>query len=172
MLSALTRSRGRQPSRLALSGLAVAIVVGLLVAGTSSAPAGTRTNVPLNHPPILKTMIACYEKKLGRWIDKTRPANCDIAGYKGYHGKRFVSAPVEKIKWEEWGEFSSPGELGVDVWSGTSVRVIAYRRMSCGDGRTFYSSASVVNLETGSFYWVRLPICDSSAPRKNQQPTT
>jgi hypothetical protein len=172
MLNAPTWTPGPRRRRLVLLGLAVSLSLGLWASGPSSAPAGTRTNVPLSHTPILRTMIACYDKKLGRWIDKTRPANCDIAGYKDYHGKRFVSAPVEGIKWEEWGEFSSPGELGVNVRTRTPVRVIGYRRMECGDGRIFYSSASVVNLENGSFYWVRLPICDSPAPRKNQQPTT
>jgi hypothetical protein len=154
-------------------GLAIALSLGLLASGPSSAPAGTRTHVhvPIFHHRILGTKIACYDKKLRRWIDKTRAADCDIAGYRGRTGTRFVSAPVEGIKWGEWGEFSSPGALGVNVRTHTRVRVVAYRRMSCGDGRTFYSSANVLDLENGSFYSVRLPICDSPAPRKSRQPT-
>ncbi len=116
-------------------------------------------------------MIPCYDKKTGRWIAKRRPAKCDIAGYKGYHGQHSVSVAVSGIRWEDWGKFSSFGELGKDVRGQTPIRVIGYRRMKCGDGRVFYSSASVVNLRDGSFYWVRLPVCGSQTPRKNQRPT-
>ncbi len=173
MLSALTPSSGRRHRRFALTVLAVIFSVGLLVSGPPSAPANTPTHVHVSifHPRIPGIMIACYDRKLRRWTDKTRPANCDLAGYRGRTGERFVSAPVVGIKWGEWGEFSSPGALGVNVRTHTRVRVIAYRRMRCGDGRTFYSSANVLNLNNGSFYSIRLPICDNPRPRKTEKPT-
>lgn len=150
-----------------LLGVASVFAFGFLLAGQSLGSSGHRTHVSINYPRIPGTMIACYESKQHRWMSKTRPANCVIAGYKGLHGQQFRSTPVEGMKWEEWGRFRGYGELGSNVRTNIPVRVIAFRRIKCGDGRTFYSSASVVNLEDGSYYAVRLPICDSPKPRRN-----
>jgi hypothetical protein len=122
-------------------GLIVLTSLGLLLGGPSAALASHHRPVPFGHPTIPGTLIACYDKKLGRYVDKTRPARCDIAGYACENGKRFAAASIEGIKWGGWGQFRSKGALGVNIRIGTRVRVWAYRRMSCGDGRTFYSSA-------------------------------
>ena len=162
-----TRSHWRSPR--GTSSLTIALVLltclGVVLGGASAVLASSHTRVPIEHPSIHGTMIACYDKKLGRYVDKTRPARCDIAGYAGETGKRYAAASVEGIKWGGWGRFRSKGALGVNDRTGTRVRVWAYRRMSCGDGRTFYSSANIVNLENGEYFWVHLPICDNPTPR-------
>jgi hypothetical protein len=149
--------------RLTLLVIAAGLVVALTVA--ASAPAHVRSGVSARAQTMPATMIACFDKKTRNLIDKTDPGNCEIAGYEDPHGRTWVRTPVRGIKWEEWGVNNSRGTAGIDTRSGAEIRLFAYRRIRCGDGRTFYSEANVVNLKTGHFFYVRLPICDDPAPR-------
>jgi hypothetical protein len=113
------------------------------------------------------TKIACFDSKSGKFRDKTDPGNCDVAGYVGEQGRRWTRTPVEGIRWDLWGSRKSAGEFGEDARTGAEIRLFAYRRIRCGDGRVFYSEANVVNLKTGVFFYVRLPICDDRTPRSS-----
>lgn len=148
-----------------LAGLILLFSLSMLLNSPSLAPASVQGGVPFHHPKIPGTLISCFDKNLDRFVDKTRPARCEIAGYEGPHGRHFVSASINGIKWGQWGAFRSRGALGVNVHTGTRVRVFAYRRIRCGDGRTFYSSANIVDLRNGNYFWLRLPVCDDPAPR-------
>jgi hypothetical protein len=111
------------------------------------------------------TMIACFDQGSRRFIDKTQPANCDVAGYEGEHGRNWVRIPVNGIRWTEWGVTDTPGSNGRDSRTGVELELFAYRRIRCGDGRTFYSRASTINLRSGDVFHLRLPICDDPAPK-------
>lgn len=124
-----------------------------------------RSGVSGSAPRIPTTMIACFEKNSGKFIEKTDPAKCDIAGYKGPRGRTWARTPVEGITWEEWGTHKSRGINGEDTRTGAEMRLYAYRRIRCGDGRTFYSEANVIDLKTGNYFYVRLPICGDMMPR-------
>jgi hypothetical protein len=111
------------------------------------------------------TMIACFDRKTRRYVDKTKPADCEMAGYEGEHGRRIARTPVNGIRWEKWGTYNSLGGSGIDTRNGSHIRLFAYRRIRCGDNRVFYSYANVVNLDTGNYFFLRLPICDDPTPK-------
>jgi hypothetical protein len=112
-----------------------------------------------NHPRVPEILISCYHAKTGRLTAEVKPSRCDIAGQEGEE-KKAVSFPIQNLRWAEWGEFRSEGSLGVHVRTNVRVRVIAFRRVRCADGRTFYSAANVVEPGNGSYSVVRLPVCD------------
>ena len=114
--------------------------------------------VPVGHPRIAGTVIACLHKGTGRLTPEVEPSRCDIAGHEG-EGRKPVSFPVQGIGWNKWGRFRSWGARGVDTRTRSEVRVIAFRRVSCADGRTWYSAANVVDLRNGNYFVVRLPTC-------------
>ena len=65
------------------------------------------------------------------------------------------------MKWGHWGAKPTRAAFGVDVRNGTRVRVIAYRPITCDEGRTWYSRVVIVNLRDGNFFVLRrLPTCD------------
>jgi hypothetical protein len=66
----------------------------------------------------------------------------------------------------------SEGSYGVNVRNGIRVRVIAFRRVRCTDGRTFYSATSVVEPGNGSYSVIRLPTCgiEADPPRRPHGP--
>jgi hypothetical protein len=140
---------------------------GLAIWAPATAPAATRvrTGVSAHAKTMPATVIACFDKESGKFRDKTDPGNCDVAGYEGERGRNWVRTPVEGVRWEEWGTYKSRGIDGEDTRSGAEIRLYAYRRIKCGDGRTFYSEANVINLKTGNFFYVRLPICDDLTPK-------
>jgi hypothetical protein len=105
------------------------------------------------------TMIACHHQGSDRFTAEIRPARCDLAGQEGERRKS-VSFPIQKLRWSEWGEFRSEGSYGVDTDNGVRVRLIAFRRVRCPDGRVFYSAVNVVEPGNGSYAVVRLPTCD------------
>jgi hypothetical protein len=155
--------RGVQAS--ALLVLAIASGMALSMPAAASDPAHVRTGVSVSGPRIPATMIACFDEKTGHFVNKTKPADCDVTGYEGERGRRWVKTPVDGIKWIEWGEYRSRGAAGRDKRNGAHIRLFAYRRIRCGDGRTFYSYANVVNLDTGHFFYLRLPLCGDATPK-------
>jgi hypothetical protein len=132
------------------------LAVALALAGFCSL-ATARTGVP-GLVRVGNTAIACYHPGGDRFTAEIRPARCDLAGHEGKERKA-VSFPISKLRWSEWGEFRSEGSYGVTTDDGVRVRVIAFRRVRCPDGRTFYSAANVVEPGNGSYSVVRLPTC-------------
>jgi hypothetical protein len=108
-----------------------------------------------------KIQIACFHGKIHRFTGEVKPRGCQLAGYEGEHNK-FVRFPIQNLKWQEWGRFRSLGSRGI-LDGQIDVRVIAYRRVRCNDGRTFYSAANIVEPGNGSYYVVRLPTCEDDA---------
>jgi hypothetical protein len=148
-------------------GLLVAAVAGLVapILPATASPSKGKTGVPFSAPMIPGTLISCLDRESGRFTERISPANCDVAGYEGRKGRRWAKTPVRGITWEEWGIFNSRGREGVDTRNGAEIRLFAFRRIRCGDGRVFYSDAYVTSLRSGRYFFVRLPICGESVPR-------
>jgi hypothetical protein len=139
-------------------------VVALYAPGTGDATKPVRSGVPASAEMMPATMISCFDKGSKKLINKTQPANCEVAGYEGDHGRKWVRISIDGIRWNEWGVGNTPGN-GMDPRNGAEIEVFAYRRIRCGDGRTFYSRASTINLRSGNSIHLRLPICGDSAPK-------
>lgn len=104
-------------------------------------------------------VIACFHKKIGRFTGDGRPDKCVIKGHRG-SGKRFVSVPVQGLRWRGWGESRTLGSFGHHVSTGEGVRVIAYGRRICDDGHYWYSKVVFVFQRTGNIFVLHLPTCD------------
>jgi hypothetical protein len=146
---------------------ALVLSLALVLAGSSSAT-NYRHGFPIERPSIRQIEIACFHKGEHRYVDVKRPAGCEISGYLGYkpsEGETFSVNPITGDGRSEWGRYSSQGSLGVNTRTGARVRVTVMRRIRCGDGRTFYSRAVILNPGTGHFFYLRLPICDDPTPR-------
>jgi hypothetical protein len=120
--------------------------------------AGGRTGVP-GLVRVGNAMIACYHPVGHRYTAEKKPSTCDLAGREGQADK-FVSYPIQKMRWAEWGEFRSQASNGLNSGNGIRIRVIAFRRVRCRDGRVFYSAVNVVEPGNGSYFVVRLPTCE------------
>lgn len=114
---------------------ALVLSLALVLAGSSSAT-NYRHGFPIERPSIRQIEIACFHKGEHRYVDVKQPAGCEISGH-----------------------------LGVNTRTGARVRVTVMRRIRCGDGRTFYSRAVILNPGTGHFFYLRLPICNDPTPR-------
>jgi hypothetical protein len=157
--------------------LAVVIFGGGPVASTSAS--GPAIRVPRQHSAIPGTMIACFHRKIRRFIGKVEPWKCEIAGHieSAGHGEEgpgghaeigsFARFPIkgywERIEWDEWGENKSSGEEAVNAHTGKQVRLTPSRRVRCADGSTWYSKISVFNIQNGYDFVVRLPVCNDPA---------
>lgn len=146
---------------------ASALTVSLLLLNPiSSSPAATRdrTRVPVSHPTIPGTEIACYHRKIRRFTAEIHPGKCEVAGMA--EGEGFVRFPIEgeweRIEWNHWGGFRSQGNEAVNRRTGREVRIIAYRRVRCADGSTWYSLANMFSLVGSYNAVVRLPVCNNS----------
>jgi hypothetical protein len=64
-----------------------------------------------------------------------------------------------------WGSRVTRAAYGVDTLNGGRVRIIAFRRVTCDDGRTWYSRAIVVRLRNGTFFGLGLPACSGLRTR-------
>jgi hypothetical protein len=104
-----------------------------------------------------RTVIACFHAKISRFTALAHPDRCNIWGYRG---KQFVGVPIKGMKWGHWGFNPTRAAHGTDLLDGTGVRVIAYRPVSCDEGRTWYSRAVIVFPGDGRFFGLRLLTCD------------
>jgi hypothetical protein len=152
----LTAGEAGAPRR--LFGALLIAAISLLFAYGGLADAQTRVGWSAIVP---KTQISCFHKKIHRFTAETKPRNCELAGHEGEQNE-FVRYPIQNLRWHEWGRYSAEGSRGI-VNGQIDVRVIAYRRVRCKDGRTFYSEANVVEPGNGSYYVVRFPTCDDDA---------
>jgi hypothetical protein len=116
-------------------------------------------------PRIPGTVIACFHKQTHRFTAEIKPARCDLRGTEGKQRKP-LRLSIEGLRWYFWGTFSSRGSLGTEIPGGIHVRVFAFRRVECRDGRTWYSSAVVFNPDNGHYSVLRLPTCGEVAPDK------
>jgi hypothetical protein len=148
----------REASRRWLSGALLIAAISRVLFYGGNADARTRVGESVLVP---KIEIACFHQKVHRFTAEAKPRNCELAGYEGEHNK-FVRFPIQNLKWQEWGRFRSLGARGI-LSGQIDVRVIAYRRVRCKDGRTFYSEANIVEPGNGSYYVVRFPTCDDEA---------
>lgn len=122
------------------------------------------TRVPGNHGRIPGTVLSCYQKKSHRFTAEIKPSRCELAGTKGKQ-RRPTKLLINGINWRFWGTYSSVGSNGVEVRTGLHVRVFAWRRVECPDGRIWYSSAVVFKPENSHISVLRLKPCTLSAPR-------
>jgi hypothetical protein len=115
-------------------------------------------------------LVPCFHKKTGLYTAEVRPSTCDIAGHR--NRKAFVEVPITGIRWSRWGSFRTFGSHGKtmttaffenDRHDGAGVRVIAYRRGSCGEGRTSYSWVNVVFPQRGIVVGIKLPPCNAAS---------
>lgn len=104
------------------------------------------------------TVIACFHEKVRRYTARVHPGRCNI---RGYRGKQVLGVPIKGMKWGHWGFNPTRAAYGIDMRDGTRVRVIAYRPVTCDEGRsTWYSRVVVVFPGNGKFFGLRLPTCN------------
>lgn len=139
-----------------LIAAALALALGAALASPTTATAAKRQSV-----------IACYHRKVRVFTAEVRPANCEIAGYRG-EGKQFIAIPITGMKWSHWGPRrvqgaygKAPGRYGTGQRKRAGVRIIAFGQRRCADGRAWYSKVEVVFPGPGRFFELRLPTCDS-----------
>ncbi len=127
----------------------VAIGLALLPSGLSS----------LAHarPAKSGTVVACFHTKIGRFTAQAHPSQCHL---RGYRGKQVVGIPIKGMKWGHWGSNPTRAAYGVDKRDGTRVRVIAFRPITCNEGRTWYSRVVALTFPDGNAFGLRLPTCD------------
>jgi hypothetical protein len=160
--------------------LAVGLLAALIGSSASNAASG-RTGLPIRHPSIAGTMVACFDKKEHDYVGKVEPWHCDFAGRVEFAGVlqgkstknegsgSFARVPVEgvfeRIEWEnDWGNFKSYGDLAVNGRTGAEVTPVVWRRIRCPDGSTWYSKASILDTENGYDIVIRLPVCGEAEP--------
>lgn len=127
----------------------VAVSLALVLSGPASSLADTGTVKS-------GTVIVCFHPKIERFSAQAHPGRCNISGYRG---EQIIEIPVKGMKWGHWGANPTRAAFGVDMRDGTRVRVIAYRPITCDDGRTWYSRAVILSLVDGSAFELRLPTC-------------
>lgn len=125
----------------------VVVSLALVLSAPSLALAGTPTARS-------GAVIACFHKKNHRFTGVAHPDRCNL---RGYNGTEVVDLLISGMKWGHWGANPTRAAFGVDEADGSRVRVIAYRPVSCGDGRTWYSRAVVV--QHSNPFDLRLPTC-------------
>jgi hypothetical protein len=121
------------------------------------------TRIPGTHGRIPGTVLPCYQKKTHRFAAEIQPSRCELAGTEGQQRKP-TKIPIRGINWEFWGTYSSRGSNGVEVRTGLHVRVFAWRRVECRDGRIWYSSAVVFKPSNSQISVLRLRPCALSEP--------
>ena len=160
----------------AVTGL-LAVLATVLASFCSSAFAiGRPTVLPIRHPSTPGIRIACFEQGSRDYAGKVEPWHCEIAGKvtfaallvgkstKDVADGSFARFPVkgvfERIEWGgEWGNSKAYGEEAVSARTGSEVKLIAYRRVRCADGRVWYSRANLFNTDSGYDAIVQLPVC-------------
>jgi hypothetical protein len=129
--------------------LAFLIAVSPVIAATgTSAKAGS-------HRP--KTLIACLVKHEFKYFDQ--PSRCDFFARQYYPNgrlRRFRDVGGRHLKWSNWGESVAVGE-GVSIYA-VPLRVVAYRRTPCPDGRWYYGEVST-HSSVGRDQHLRLARC-------------
>lgn len=112
--------------------------------------------------PKRRAMIACFHEETGRFTGQAQPSRCTL---KGHRGSEVVKVPITGMKWGHWGSKVTRAAYGVDTLNGGRVRIIAFRRVTCDDGRTWYSMAIVGRLRNGTFFGLGLPACNGLRTR-------
>jgi hypothetical protein len=104
-------------------------------------------------------VIACFHKEIGRFTAQAHPSRCNL---RGYRAREAVEIPIRGMNWGHWGSNPTRAAYGVDKRNRTAVRIIAFRPVACGEGRTWYSRVVVLTFPDGNSFELRLPICGST----------
>jgi hypothetical protein len=139
--------------------LGSAVLVFIVLTWTLT-PLSYATRVPAKHPRIPGTVIACHHQRTDRFTAEVRPARCDLKGTEG-KGRKPATVPIEVGRWDFWGTFNSRGSRGVEVRTGAAIRVFAFRRVECRDGRVWYSGAVIFDPGNSKITVLRLPTCEA-----------
>ncbi|HEX5713189.1 MAG TPA: hypothetical protein VFX85_07735 [Solirubrobacterales bacterium] len=105
------------------------------------------------------SVISCFHKKARRYTALPHPRRCIL---RGHRGKKYSQVSVDGMRWGHWGFNPTRAAYGSDTRDGAPIRVIAFRPVACGDGRTFYSQVTVYYPSDGRGFVLRLPTCDSA----------
>ncbi len=124
-----------------------------MLAGSSSSPVHAQMRKPV-------TVLPCFHPRVDRFTARVHPSTCNISGYRG---DEFVEVPIKGMNWGHWGFNPTRAAYGVDKRDGRGVRIVAYRPITCDEGRRWYSRAVVVFPGDGSGFELRLPACGEVA---------
>lgn len=153
-------AKGTRNRQIAL-GAVVVLSLGLACVASASSPKAAGTSGQ-------EVLIPCFHRAMGDYTAETEPTNCDIAGRR--NGEAFVEVPVAGMRWGGWRSFRAFGAHGKTKAfthrpRGTGVRVIAFHRVACGDGRNSYSKVNVFYPGSGLNIEVKLPPCNAPSVR-------
>jgi hypothetical protein len=160
MSNRIALSDDRHPSGAHRGLKAIAVVAATFALASAVPSAALATRVPAREPRIPNTVVACFHEKTHQFTAEIRPAGCDLVGTEGRQRKP-AKLLIKNIKWDFWGTFSSRGSLGLNVRTGAHVRLFAFRRVECRDGRVWYSSVVAFNPGNSHITVLRLPTCDA-----------
>ena len=102
------------------------------------------------------TVISCFHPESKRFSFRDQPSRCFIVGN---GGKRIRGVSIEGMKWGHWGAKTTRAAYGNEVRGGKAIRVIAYRLITCMDGRDWYSRAVIFYPGNGRWFGLALPVC-------------
>jgi hypothetical protein len=146
------------------NGIVAFLTILLLLIGPAAftrAATGHVTRIPVGHTVIPTTKFACYHRTIHRFTAEVDPGRCEVAGVAD--GRGFVRFPIEgeweRIGWSHWGDFKSLSNEAINSLTKGEVRIVAYRRVRCADGSTWYSLANVFSLVGSYNAVIRLPVC-------------
>jgi hypothetical protein len=153
-------------------GVAFVLVVALAMPLVASA-AHVRIGIGAERGKIRGIRVSCFDRAEHRFVDRTRPGSCTVAGVKSHFvagrgevGRQFSVFPIEHIHWARWGRSPAEGRLGTNPGGKVHFRLFLSRRIKCGDGDFFYSRAVVFNTRTAETSYLRLAICGEQTPSK------
>ena len=137
---------------------------GMEISGLHILPqSGTGDRGAFLPPRVRGITISCHHGRIDRDTAEVKPSACDLVGPE-FVGGKMRGFPIQKLRWNEWGKFRSEGTYGVNIATGSRVRVFAFDRKHCADGRVFYSLAGIRDLQKGAYSVIRLPpSCQTTA---------
>jgi hypothetical protein len=134
--------------------LVVAVAVGIFLA----IPALSSATAQAKHR---STVIGCFNPKANKLSAEAHPSECNLAGYRNKNTE-FIEMPFMSMRWHHWGA-KNLSTTGSEIATGRHIRIIVYGLVACGDGRQWYSWANFVDVRTGEFFDVHLPVCGRRA---------
>jgi hypothetical protein len=102
-------------------------------------------------------VIACFHPRVATFTPEAHPGDCHI---RGRRGKEVVDLPIVGMKWGHWGANPTRAAFGDDRRNGKRAQVVAFRPITCEDGRAWYSMVVVLLFaDNGNSFSLRLPAC-------------
>jgi hypothetical protein len=115
------------------------------------------TGTSVGSRPHRSTVIACLARHEFRYLHE--PTNCEFFARQYYPSgrlRRFREVGGRKLKWTNWGGSVAVGN-GMSVYA-VPLKVVAYRRTLCPDGRWYYGEV-VTHSSIGREQHLRLARC-------------